>query len=162
MNTDNSLMWLKAVTMLTHFLSIKVTHLLNPEPNIINSALKNALVEVHFNIHHYHIDDFNSLTAVPLQLIILKDGSQLPSSPYKWKNICEGPMWPKLFDGPPSITLSASSPKPVPTLSLDIKDKQKQNMEMEIVIEEAAELKYFVFLILLVQFCMPACTNSLF
>ena len=81
---------------------IKSSHNINPfpvyksdtfiEPNIVNSALKNALVEVHFNIHHYHIGDFNSLTAVPLQLIILKDGSQLSSSPYKWENICEGPM----------------------------------------------------------------------
>ena len=95
------------------------------EPNAVNSALKNALVEVHFNIRHYRIGDFDSFTAVPLQLIILKDGGQSSSSPYKRKNIREGPMRPKPFDAPPP-TLSASSPTSTPTLSLDIKGKQKQ------------------------------------
>ena len=131
------------------------------EPNTINSALKNTLVEVHFNIRHYHIGDFDSFTAVPLQLIILKDGGQSSSSPYKRKNIHEGPMRPKPFDAPPLLFLPPH--RHLLLLFLQIsKGNKNKNDEMLIVIEDAAKSRYFVFLILLVQFGMPACTYSLF
>ena len=131
------------------------------EPNAVNSALKNALVEVHFNIRHYCIGDFDSFTAVPLQLIILKDGGQSSSSPYKQKNIREGPMRPKPFDAPPLLFLPPHQHLLLLFLWISKGNKNK-NDEMWIVIEDAAKSRYFVFLILLVRFGMPAYTYSLF
>ena len=50
---------------------------------LANSALKNSLVKVHFNIRHYCIGDYDTFAAIPLQILILKDAPCSSSSPYK-------------------------------------------------------------------------------
>ena len=75
------------------------------EPLLANSALKNSLVKVHFNIHHYCIGDYDTFAAIPLQILILKDAPCSSSSPYKWKNVREGPIHPKNFELSPSSSI---------------------------------------------------------
>lgn len=72
------------------------------EPPQVNSALKNALVEIHFGIVHYKIgrngETHDSFTAAPKQLIVLKPAPiQIPSA-YKRKNVRSGPVRPKGFE----------------------------------------------------------------
>lgn len=71
------------------------------EPIQVNSALKNALVEVHFGVLHYRIgkpgNTFESFTASPQQVIILKTAPIHTPSAYKRKNVRSGPVRPKKF-----------------------------------------------------------------
>ena len=66
----------------------------------MNNTLKSSLVEVHFNIRHHKIGDHDSFTGVPVQVIVLKSPTVPSSSPYKRKNLRDGPIRPKPFDGP--------------------------------------------------------------
>ena len=87
------------------------------EPLLTNSALKNSLVEVHFNIHHYRIGDYDTFAAISLQILILKNAPCSSSSPYKQKNVREGPIHPKNFELSPSSSIihtpSSSSISPM-------------------------------------------------
>lgn len=121
--------WPVPVELQDAFDAIKYTYRVNPlpvyrndvfvEPLLVNKALKNALVEVHFNIRHFKIEEHDSFTAVPLQVIILKDGPPEASSPYKRKNMRDGPVRPKDF----TATTEASTPVAKPSSSAMAPDK---------------------------------------
>lgn len=108
--------WPVPVELQDAFDAIKYTYKVNPlpvyrndvfvEPLLVNKALKGALVEVHFNIRHFKIEEHDSFTAIPLQVIILKDGPPETNSPYKRKNLRDGPVRPKEF----SSSTNASTP----------------------------------------------------
>jgi hypothetical protein len=73
------------------------------DPVRVNSALKNALVEVHFCLRHYRIQEkgagraVDSFSAIVQQIVILKEGVPKPMNPYKRKNVLDGPYKPKPF-----------------------------------------------------------------
>ena len=89
---------------------IKYTHIITPlpvfendiyvEPTLVNNTLKNSLVEVHFNIRHHKIGTYDSFTGIPIQVIILKSSLTPSPSPYKQKDIREGPFRLKPFNSP--------------------------------------------------------------
>ena len=86
------------------------------EPIDVKHAMKDALVEVHFGILHYRIgsegnNPHDSYSAIPRQIIVLKDGTPPPVSPYKRKNVREGPYRPKAFDEPATVA-GTGQPKP--------------------------------------------------
>jgi hypothetical protein len=99
--------------MKKEFESLSITHQVQPlaafkndlyiEPNDVNSAMKNALVEVHFCLRHYRIKDkangrlVDSFVGIVQQIVILKDGVPKPPNAYKRKNVLEGPYKPKPF-----------------------------------------------------------------
>ncbi|KAH9062543.1 hypothetical protein EDB83DRAFT_2224081 [Lactarius deliciosus] len=64
----------------------------------VNNILKGALVELHFELHHYHIrikesnTNFDCFNATIEQIIILQTSGARPSSAYKRKNIGQGPI----------------------------------------------------------------------
>ncbi|KAH9014178.1 hypothetical protein EDB83DRAFT_2321557 [Lactarius deliciosus] len=64
----------------------------------VNNVLKGALVELHFELHHYHIrikesnTNFDCFNATIEQIIILQTSAARPSSAYKRKNIGQGPI----------------------------------------------------------------------
>ena len=105
------------------------------EPLMVNSALHNALVEVHFNICHYKIGDHNSFTAIPLQITILKDGALTITSPYKCKNIRDGPVCLKPFRTSPPIqpaSLPSAPGPPTPsTQPLSENENNKNSLPSE-------------------------------
>lgn len=72
------------------------------DPTEVELAIKNALVEIHFGILHYKIGrpgaNFDSFTAAPKQLIVLKAAPLEPNSGYKRKNVRSGPIRPKNFE----------------------------------------------------------------
>ena len=73
------------------------------EPTEANQTMKNALVEIHFNILHYKIgcageNTYNSFTAEVKQVIVLKAAPIGSPSLYKRKNVRSGPVRPKKFE----------------------------------------------------------------
>ncbi|KAI9435942.1 hypothetical protein H4582DRAFT_1854634 [Lactarius indigo] len=66
--------------------------------DLVSKVVKGALVEVHFELHHYHIrnkessSDFDSFNATIEQVIVLQPGEAPVDSPYKRKNVAEGPI----------------------------------------------------------------------
>ncbi|KAH9028294.1 hypothetical protein EDB85DRAFT_1892587 [Lactarius pseudohatsudake] len=73
----------------------------NDKPVKVDEAtnvLKGALVEVHFELHHYHIrnkegnTEFDSLNASIEQIIILQLSNARPTSAYKCKAVGQGPI----------------------------------------------------------------------
>jgi hypothetical protein len=72
------------------------------EPTEVECALKNALVEIHFGVLHYKMTKesttFDSFSAVPKQILILKEAPVEVPSTYKRKNVRSGPVRPKNFE----------------------------------------------------------------
>jgi hypothetical protein len=63
----------------------------------VPDVLQGALVEVHFSINHYKIFStvpFDSFTGVVRQIVVLKPGAPKDTSPYKRKNLRNGPIRP--------------------------------------------------------------------
>jgi hypothetical protein len=91
--------WLIPEDMNESFRKLISTHAVQPlpvykdgiyvEPQHVNAALKNALVEVHFCLRHYQIKDKNSerfvdsFAATVQQIIVLKEG--VPKKPNVYK-----------------------------------------------------------------------------
>ena len=102
---------------------------------MVNSALRNALVEVHFNIRHYKIGDHDSFTAIPLQITILKDEALTITFPYKRKNIRDGPVRLKPFRTSPPIqpaSLPSTPGPPTPsTQPLSENENNKNSLPSE-------------------------------
>lgn len=64
------------------------------EPADVNNAIKGALVELHFELHHFAIrkagqDSFNGSIE---QIIVLRPGEARPTTVYKRKNLRDGPI----------------------------------------------------------------------
>ncbi|KAF8256856.1 hypothetical protein EI94DRAFT_169247 [Lactarius quietus] len=64
------------------------------EPANVNNAIKGALVELHFELHHFAIrkkaqDSFNATIE---QIIVLRPGEACPVTAYKRKNPRDGPI----------------------------------------------------------------------
>lgn len=108
--------------MKDQLMSIMATHQASPipvynkqtyvGPTAINTAIRNALVEVHFTLKHYHIqrkdgskplDSFNGHIE---QVVILKAGTPPAVSGYKRKNLLDGPYRPKAFE--PAVEVTAA------------------------------------------------------
>ena len=79
------------------------------EPSTVNVSIRNALVEVHFTLKHYHIqrkdsskplDSFNGRIE---QVVILKTGPPPVVWGYKRKNLLDGPYRPKAFVPPTEV-----------------------------------------------------------
>ena len=108
-----------------HFLKdVQYTHYVNPirlydennqfvKPTNANAILRDALVEVHFTIKHYTIgkatNAFDWFNAIFQQIIVLKSAPPKLPSPYKRKNIHDGPFRPKAT--PPFISIPITQPK---------------------------------------------------
>ena len=105
---------------------IKYTHKTTPlpvfendiyiEPILVNNTLKNSLVEVHFNIHHHKISNYDSFTGIMIQVVILKSSFTPSPSPYKQKKVWDSPFWPKPFDATTRETVPIASMSTVPDL----------------------------------------------
>jgi hypothetical protein len=90
------------------------------EPTDVNDTIRGALVEVHFELHHYFIssDAYDSFNGVIEQILVLQPGKAPPETPYKRKNVRDGPirMNPMLTvqhhsaNDPPVASGSISSP----------------------------------------------------
>ena len=68
------------------------------EPTNVNNVIKGALVELHFELHHFAIrraalDSFNATIE---QIIVLRPGEARPMTAYKRKNPRIGPIHVKL------------------------------------------------------------------
>lgn len=64
------------------------------EPADVNNAIRGALVELHFELHHFTIrkavqDSFNATIE---QIIVLRPGEACPMTVYKRKNPRDGPI----------------------------------------------------------------------
>jgi hypothetical protein len=117
--------------MTKHYRNIMATHMAQPlpvykdgayvQPLHVNAALKNALVEVHFSLHHYRIKDktadrlVDSFNGIVQQIIILKEGVPKPINPYKRKNLLDGPYRPRPFESLPVQTASPPTSVKKPT-----------------------------------------------
>ncbi|KAH9046028.1 hypothetical protein EDB84DRAFT_1265624 [Lactarius hengduanensis] len=75
-------------------------------PEQVRDIVKGALVEVHFELHHYHICNkgYNSFNGSIEQIIVLQPSDIQPISAYKRKNVEEGPIRLK-----PSLVLQMGS-----------------------------------------------------
>lgn len=64
----------------------------------INETIKGALVELHFEFHHYCIKSKNqdSFNATIQQILVLQPGAPRPTTAYKRKNFRDGPVQLKL------------------------------------------------------------------
>ena len=76
------------------------------EPVNVNSAIKGALVELHFELHHFPIrkvaqDSFNATIE---QIIVLRPGEARPMTAYKRKNPRVGPILAQLTLPPQNQT----------------------------------------------------------
>ena len=74
------------------------------EPALVNNAIRGALVELHFELHHFAIrraaqDSFNASIE---QILILRPGEARPITVYKRKNPRDGPIIvkPTVFPAP--------------------------------------------------------------
>ncbi|KAH9028463.1 hypothetical protein EDB83DRAFT_2170099, partial [Lactarius deliciosus] len=63
-------------------------------PEQVTDVVKGALVEVHFELHHYHIRNkaYDSFNGSIEQIIVLQPSESQPTSAYKRKNVEEGPI----------------------------------------------------------------------
>ncbi|KAH9033408.1 hypothetical protein EDB85DRAFT_1832833, partial [Lactarius pseudohatsudake] len=63
-------------------------------PEQVRDIVKGALVEVHFELHHYHIrkNGYDSFNGSIEQIIVLQPSDIQPISAYKRKNVEEGPI----------------------------------------------------------------------
>jgi hypothetical protein len=64
------------------------------EPRNVNEAIRGALVELHFELHHSENfmrrqDFFNASIE---QIMVLQPGQPRPTSPYKRRNVHDGPI----------------------------------------------------------------------
>jgi len=64
------------------------------EPTSVEDTIKGALVELHFELHHYCIrrkseDSFNATIE---QIMLIRPGQARPATGYKRKNIRDGPI----------------------------------------------------------------------
>ena len=64
------------------------------EPADVNERIRGALIEVHFELHHYFIasEAYDSFNGVVEQILILQPGKAPPETPYKRRNVREGPI----------------------------------------------------------------------
>ncbi|KAF8263715.1 hypothetical protein EI94DRAFT_1806762 [Lactarius quietus] len=60
----------------------------------VNDTIRDALVEVHFELRHFYISSeaYDSFNATIEQIIVLQPGATRPNSLYKRKNVCTGPI----------------------------------------------------------------------
>jgi hypothetical protein len=110
---DTTVNWPISEDMSDEFRKIATTHQVQPlavykndqyvDPVRVNGAMKNALVEVHFCLRHYQIQEkgtgraVDSFSAIVQQIVILKEGVPKPMNAYKRKNVLDGPYKPKPF-----------------------------------------------------------------
>ena len=83
------------------------------EPALVNNAIRGALVELHFELHHFAIrkaaqDSFNASIE---QIIILRPGEARPMTVYKRKNPRDGPILvkPTVFPAPKPLGEGSAS-----------------------------------------------------
>ena len=64
------------------------------EPRDVNETIRGALVELHFELHHScnHTRDQDAFNGSIEQIIVLQPGKPRPTSPYKRRNIRDGPI----------------------------------------------------------------------
>ena len=64
------------------------------EPVDVNDTIRGALVEVHFELRHFFIapDSYDSFNATIEQILVLQPGEAPPDTPYKRKNVRDGPI----------------------------------------------------------------------
>ena len=110
-----------------------------------NSAIKGALVELHFELHHFPIrkvaqDSFNATIE---QIIVLRPGEARPMTAYKRKNPCVGLILAQLTLPPQNQTGEGSRTGKVDDgtkLSMSEKRRGKQKVkESEDEVEEQVE-----------------------
>ena len=158
-NTDNCLMPLKAVMTLTHFLFIKATHLLSPTPSTVLSKTtwwrftSTFIIIISGTLILSQLSLFSS----SFLRMVVNHLHHLTNGKIYVRVLCvPNPLMP-----PPLLFLPPHQHLLLLFLWIS-KGYKNKNDEMLIVIEDAAKSRYFVFLILLVRFGMPACTYSLF
>ena len=64
------------------------------EPIDVNDTIRGALVEVHFELHHFFIttNSYDSFNVSIEQILILQPGQAPPNTPYKHKHVHNGPI----------------------------------------------------------------------
>ena len=64
------------------------------EPIEVNDTIRGALVEVHYELRHFFIatDSYDSFNATIEQILVLQPGEAPPDTPYKRKNVRDGPI----------------------------------------------------------------------
>lgn len=64
------------------------------EPLDVNNTIRGALVEVHFELRHYFIaaESYDSFNVTIEQILVLQPGAAPPDTPYKRKNVRDGPI----------------------------------------------------------------------
>ena len=158
-NTDNSLMPLKAVMTLTHFLFIKATRLLSPTPSTVLSKtpwwrFTSTFVII---VSGTLILSQPSLFSSSFLKMVVNRLHHLTNGKIYVRVLCvPNPLMP-----PPLLFLPPHHHLLLLFLRISKGNKNKNDVTWFVIVD-AAKSRYFVFLILLVQFGMPACTYSLF